>query len=513
MMGSQPLALINGRIYTMEWPSARAEAILIESGKITAVGSTEEVLSCAPEKTRFIDLAGRVAIPGFVDSHTHLVSYGLDLRRLDLSTALSLDEALEMVREALKERNPSKPLIAVNWDQSLWKDPRIPTVAELDRVSRRDAIILRRICGHIAVANSAALQLLPRTLRKIDWRRGLLFGDAPLDLNEIFPPDTEEIVSGLEKAMDVALSIGVTSIHDIASLRYYRVYRRLRGEGRLKLRVYVCFKQREMDQILKLGILRENGDDWLQVGGIKIFADGSLGARTAALSRPYLKSSDMGILKYSFAELVQIMREVDKYGFQLLIHAIGDQAVGQVLAAYENVLSRGNPLRHRIEHCEIASRAQIKKIRELGLITCMQPNFVAWQFPGGMYEQMLGARMRGMANRIGDMIRASVVVAFGSDCMPFSPVYGLWGAVEHPNSEQRISVESALKAYTRDAAYASFGEKVKGSLIPGKMADLIVLSESVQESEDVRKTEILLTIVNGKIAYSDSRVSGIAEKS
>lgn len=513
-MGSESLALIDGEVVTMEPSPARAEAILIEGEKIVAVGSTQEILNRAPAKTRLIHLAGRVATPGFIDSHTHLVSYGLDLSRPDLSTARSFNEVLEMVRGALRNREPSKPLIAVNWDQSKWRDPHIPTAEELDRATGRYPVILRRICGHIAVANGAALELLPRRLRKVDWRKGLLFEDAALDLNRVFPPDAEEIVGGLLKAMDAASRVGVTSIHDVGSLRYYRAYKRLEKERRLKLRVYFCFKHKEIDKLLKSKIHEGSRSKWLTVGGIKIFADGSLGARTAALSRPYVASSNVGVLNHTSAKLLKIMRKADKHGFQLFIHAIGDRAIEQVLSAYGNLIAHGNPLRHRIEHFEIASRGQIEKLRRLNLIACMQPNFVTWQRPKGIYEWNLGVRRRKMANRIADVIRAGAVVAFGSDCMPFSPSYGLWGATEHPNPEQRISTEKALKTYTLNSAYASFDEKIKGSLVPGKLADLVVFSENPFESKDLRKVEVLLTIVNGKIVYSDPRRSiNVREKS
>lgn len=507
MMLSKSLALINGEILTMEPNPSRAEAILIKGEKIGVIGSTQEVLELAPDNTKLIDLARKVATPGFIDSHTHLVSYGLDLARPDLSNTKSFDEILEIVREALRFKEPSKPLIAVKWDQSKWKDPYIPTHDELDRVFGSHPVILRRICGHIAVASKAALELLPSGLKKVDWRKGLLFEDAALNLNKIFPPDSEEIENGLLKAMDVASGIGVTSIHDIASLRYYRIYKKLQREGRLKLRVYICFPHKELAQLQNLEIRLRGGDNWLRVGGVKIFADGSLGARTAALSHPYKGSSNLGILNHTSDGLLQIMRAADAHGFQLFIHAIGDQAISQVLYAYENLLADGNPFRHRIEHFELASQAQIRRLRKLNIIASMQPNFVSWQDPQGMYEQILGMRRRKMANRIGDVIRAGVVMAFGSDCMPFTPWYGLWGAVEHPNPSQRISMDDALAAYTLNSAYASFDEIIKGSLAPGKLADLVVMAENPFESEDLRKNDILLTILNGEIVYSNPRRS------
>lgn len=507
------LALINGEILTMESHPPRADAILIEDEKIVALGSTEEILNLAPRYTKLIDLEGKVATPGFIDSHTHLVSYGLDLARPDLSVAKSSNEALEIVREAIKPAKPPNPLIAVRWDESKWRDSHIPTLEELDRATHPYPVILRRVCGHLAIANRAALKLLPSRLKKVDWRKGLLLEDAALNLNRIFPPSQEEVMMGLSKAMDLATRLGVTSIHDIASLRYYRIYKNLQEQAKLKLRVYICFPYREINKLIRLNIRRESGDKWLKVGGVKIFADGSLGAKTAALSHPYRGSLNLGVLNHPYTQLVEMMRKTDENGFQLFIHAIGDQAIEQVLSAYENLLTPGNPFRHRIEHFEIASLAQIKKLKRLNIIASMQPNFVTWQHPGGLYERILGVRRNKLANRIGDLIRTGVTVAFGSDCMPFSPCYGLWGAVEHPNPVQRISILEAIRTYTIKSAYASFDEKTKGSLTPGKLADLIVLSENPFKSKNMRENKVLLTIIDGEVVHSDSKKLKIVEKS
>ncbi len=491
----------------METVPSEAEAILIGGERIVNVGSTSEILDSVPPGTRLIDLGRNVVTPGFIDSHTHLVSFGLDLSRLNLSGAKSFDEVLEMVRETLKNRETSGPVIAVNWDQSKWADPHMPTSEELNKATGKHPVILRRVCGHIALANKAALELLPRGLQKVDWRKGLLIENAALNLNSVFPPDKKEIAEGLVKAMDTVSKIGITSIHDITSFRYYKIYKELQKENRLRVRVYICLKYKEMDEFLDAKVAEESEDDWLRVGGVKIFADGSLGARTAALSQPYKASSNLGVLNHTFDDLLGIMRKANAHGFQLFVHAIGDQAIEQVLCAYENLLVRGNPCRHRIEHFEIGSKAHIKRLKRLGIIASMQPNFVTWQYPGGMYERVLGARRLRMANRIGDVVRAGVTVAFGSDCMPPSPVYGLEGAVEHPNAEQRISIHEAVRAYTLNSAYASFDEEAKGSLVPGKLADMAVLLGSSFQSGRVGEIQVLLTIVNGEIVYSSQERS------
>ncbi|KPJ51106.1 hypothetical protein AMJ40_00960 [candidate division TA06 bacterium DG_26] len=507
------IAFVNGRVLTMESAPSEVEALLTRGERIAAVGNTSEVLALAPAGTKIMDLGGRVLSPGFVDAHTHFVSHGLDLSRPDLLAARDVDQALEIVREAARQKNPSKPLIAVNWDESRWKDPRRPTLIELDKVVGSHPVILRRICGHVAVANSAALRLLPPGLKWVDRRRGLLFEYASLHLNRIFPPDADQILCGLSRAMDAASQMGVTSIHDMACLRYFEIYQRIHRQHGLRVRVYISLPCEEMGELITLKEYKRSRNEWLRIGGIKIFSDGSLGARTAALSRPYRRSSGLGTLNFTFDELLEIMADADAHGLQLFVHAIGDQAISQVLAAFEYLLAHGNPLRHRIEHFEVATRAHIRTLTKLRIIASLQPNFVSWQDPGGMYQRLLGVRRSKMANRIGDIVRAGVKVAFGSDCMPFSPQYGLSGAVSHPSSGQRIEPADALHAYTIGSAYASFDERVKGSLVRGKLADLVVWAENPLLSRNLKNGKILLTMVGGQITHLDWKRLRITQKS
>jgi predicted amidohydrolase YtcJ len=195
------------------------------------------------------------------------------------------------------------------------------------------------------------------------------------------------------------------------------------------------------------------------------------------------------------------MKSADRDGFQLFIHAIGDRAIAQVLCAYRKMGISENPLRHRVEHLELATRSQMKEMKRMNLLASMQPNFVRWQGTKGMYEKILGVRRKRMANRIGDLRTLGVPVAFGSDCMPLSPLVGIESACRHPEQSQRISVEEAIRTYTLGSAYASFDEDLKGSLEPGKLADVAILSGSVSRLADLRKLRVEGTIVGGRIVY------------
>ncbi len=495
------IALINGEILTMDPLLPRAQALLTRGSSIAEVGDSRAILDLAGRDTEIVDLTGKSVIPGFIDCHTHFISWGIESTRLDLSGARSFEQASEMVRAALEKRPLVRPFIAVNWDQSEWTDPHIPTAEELDRVTGPHPVILRRICGHVAVANRAALRLLPQAVKGIDWRRGRLFEDASLNLNRFFPPSERETTEGVDAAMERAGKEGITSIQDIVSLRQFRTYEDLRRRGRLKLRVYACYKHAHLTDLVESGMDEFCSDDWLRPGGIKIYADGSLGSGTAALSRPYKNTSDCGQLNLTLEDMLAIMRKADRNGFQLLIHAIGDRAIAQVLKAYEELLIGENPRRHRIEHLELATRAQMERLRKMGLVASMQPNFLRWQGPGGMYEKILGTRRRRMANRIGDLLRIGAHVAFGSDCMPLSPIEGIKCACRHPEERQRISVEEAMRAYTLGSAYASFDEDVKGSLKSGKLADLVILSQNPCKAERLEGLSVEATIVGGRPVY------------
>ncbi len=478
------LAFINGSIFTPE--RRDVTSVLIDGDEIARVGE----FSVSMNEAKIFDLKGRYLAPGFIDSHTHFVDIGLNLARVDLSNTTSLEDALDKAEERLRGESKSTPLICVDFDESKWRGNRIPKKEELDRLSKDRGVIFRRVCGHIAVANTGALKEIPGGISKVDHANGILLEDAVLFINDIFPPATDEIREAIIRAQRLAHSLGVTSVHDMTLSRYLAVYREMDQSDILRLRVYAVLPIKEIDY------LRKYDGNWLKTGGIKVFADGSIGARTAALKRPYPGTDNYGILNYTRRELQAIVRKAEDRGYQVLVHAIGDRSIEQVLDVYESELC-GNRERNRIEHFELAEEESIKKAERLGILLAMQPNFITnWGMPGGMYERMFG--LKGLyTNRFRTILDKGNRICFGSDSMPFGPLYGIEGAMKHP--KESISFEEALRMYTIDSAYAGFYDEQIGSIEEGKKADLVVLSGEVPD------LKVDMTMVNGEVVFQSDR--------
>ncbi len=471
------IGFINGRILTMN--GREVKAITIKGTYIERVGQ-KSIINNVDD---VVDLKGRFLIPGFIDSHIHFVDVGLNLTRVDLSKTTSLRDALDKTKERLKEERKTTPLICMDFDESRWKENRIPKKEELDRLSKERTVVFRRVCGHIAVGNSRAISSIPKGFN-IDHNAGIILEDAVLFINEIFPPSKEEIETAIIQAQRIAHSFGITSVHDMTLRKYLDVYREMAQRKSLRLRFYAVLPVKDMDYIYHID------GEWLKTGGVKIFADGSIGARTAALKKPYPGFDNYGVLNYKKEELKNIVKKANNLGFQILIHAIGDRTIEQVLDVYE---SEGNPSRHRIEHFELADDEEIIRAKKQGIILAMQPNFITnWGMPGGLYQRIFG--LEGLnTNRFKTALNAGNMICFGSDSMPPGPIYGIKGAMEHPTDS--ISFKEAVRMYTINSAYAGCYEELNGSIEIGKKADLVVLSGKPPHMS------VDMTIVNGEIVY------------
>jgi len=332
------------------------------------------------------------------------------------------------------------------------------------------------------------------------------------------PPTTREVsLQGLREACDIALRWGCTSIHELdADAVQLSTYQTAREDGSLRVRAYVMptarFTEEILDSLGTLGIRTGFGDEFYRIGAAKIFIDGSMGARTAVFSEPYEDDpSTKGLFTISPEMLKSRVAKAHDYGMQITVHGIGDGGIEATLNAYEDALVK-NPRedhRHRIEHCEILTDEQILRIKRLGVIPSVQPNFAGeWGYPGGMYEQRLGTERLKMNNPYRRFLDEGIRIAFGSDCgycppWPMNPLYGLWAAVRHPIEGSSISLEEAVKGYTLDAAYSSFEEGIKGSLEPGKLADIAILSQDLTaiDPDEIKDVTVDLTMVGGKIEY------------
>ncbi len=454
----------------------RRGVLWIESGQIRAIEKNHEPFS--KDLPRFRLPEDGLLVPGFIDTHTHMASYGVKLQRPDFGTVRSLTEFLEKLKEEV-QRRASTFLIGEGFDQSTWPENRLPTREELDRVTGTTPVIIRRVCGHVAVANTAALEKLSPQTPGVDWQHGWLFEEVPLHLHQFVPLEFEEVKLGILHAQERLLALGITSIHDIGSPTQFRAYQELHQAGLLQIRVTFHLLDRYASAWLEGGIVTGLGDETLRVGGIKFFLDGSVGARTAAFFARYPGQHTTGRLNWRTSELRLHLQRLHEHGLQVLCHAIGDRAIRQIVHLWNEILAGGNPLRHRIEHLEFPQEKDLSLLSKLGLYVSLQPNFVArWGGPGALYDQQLGHARWRRNNPFRRILDHGIRAAFGSDGMPYGPLYGLQGAVAHPLPSSRLTLEEALQLYTHAGAFFSFEEDCKGKLAPGFLADMVLLVRS-----------------------------------
>jgi hypothetical protein len=317
----------------------------------------------------------------------------------------------------------------------------------------------------------------------------------------------EIIVDSLELASNYALSLGCTGIHDAGlGSDEIKAYQEAEKQGKLKVRSRLMIRGDAVESVIKQGI-NENSNELVQIGPVKQLMDGSLGARTAALFDPYEdEPSTSGLVLLKPEVLTENIVKAHTAGLQTATHAIGDLAVEYVLDSIQEALRRQprKNHRHRIEHCELTSAQQIERIKRLEIIPDMQPNFIGeWSGPGSMYNQRLGNKREHMSNQYRAMLDEGIKLAFGSDGMPFNPIYGVWSAVNHPIRENRITLEEAIMCYTLNSAYSGFQEDKTGSIEKGKLADITVFDGDLSEApiEEIRDHKCYMTLVNGEILY------------
>ncbi|MFQ5838570.1 MAG: amidohydrolase [Thermoplasmata archaeon] len=505
------IVLVKGRVITWCEEEPEAEALALARGRILAVGKGPEAMAYAGPSTRVVDLNGRVVLPGFNDCHAHLASLGSDLSSLDLSDATSLEDLKAKVRERARSAAPGQWITGRNWDESKWPVRRYPDRRDLDQAAPDRPVALTRIDGHMLVANSQALRRLSlEGLEGVETDAegnptGVLREESCQAVWEVTRPGMMQAVGGLRSMIAAAHRLGITSIHDTVDHREIAAYLRLHRAGGLNLRVNLMPRDKELPSLVAGGISSGLGGEVLRLGPIKAFLDGSLGARTAALSEEYEdEDGNRGRLMLSKEELTSLVGEASEGGFQLALHAIGERAIDAALQSL--AYGDSSTTRHRLEHFELPDEGHLKMARSLGIVASMQPNFVGqWSMPGGLYEQRLGKARLGRNNPFRLVLDEGIPLAFGSDHMPFSPMYGIHWAVNAPFDDQRLTVEEALRCYTQTPAYASFEENVKGTIEPGMLADLVVLEKDPFETPDrIKDIEVHMTIFDGKIVYKMS---------
>jgi len=500
-------------------PPIKDSVVVIENEYIKAVGKRSDIP--VPDGAEVYNLEGMTVLPGLIDSHCHFLNMGVSrMKNLQLGNTDSLDEALSRVKDKVKNSESGEWVIGRGWDESKWPENRYIKKADLDPISPDNPVMLVRVCGHMVSINSEALELAGITSETEPPDGGSIDKDEngePMGVlrdcrrlvTDVIPPTSEEeMIRGLESASDLALSLGCTGVNDAGlGPKEIRAYQDALQEGSLKVRAYLMIREEAPQGAVKLGLKTGFGDPMLRIGPIKLMMDGSLGARTAALFEPYEDDPDTsGLLLMEPERLKELVYNGHVNGIQTATHAIGDLAIEHAIDAIDDSLRRSprKNHRHRIEHCEILSSQQIERIARLGIVPDMQPNFPGeWSGDDSMYRQRLGETRDRMNNPYRAMLDEGIPVAFGSDGMPFDPIYGIWGAVDHPIRENAIDFVEAVKCYTYNAAYASFQEDYVGSIEPGKLADIAVFEKELDElpREEIKEACCYMTLVNGKILF------------
>ncbi len=467
-----------------------------------------------------MDSDHRLIIPGLVDCHAHMTGFGKSLQTLNLRDVKSIREMQQRLRSHA-EQNPEKRwILGGRWDQEKFSEKRYPTRWDLDAAVADRPVFLMRVCGHVGVANSKALQMAGVKKDAIKKRgsvdldahtgelNGLLREDALQFVWDAIPePSLNELEEACLSASREAVKIGLTGVHWIVgSARELLTIQKLKFKEKLPVRVYLGIPVELLDEMVNLGLLTGFGNNMVKIGFVKILADGSLGAHTAALEKAYHdKLGTKGMMLFTQRRLNSMVSKAHKAGLQLAVHAIGDRAVKAVLKAYDKAL-KDNPRedhRHRIEHCSVLGRGLIRDMKSLKLIASIQPHFVVSDFWIG---KRVGKRRARWVYAFKTMLKEGIVLAAGSDCPvePLNPILGIWAAVARKDFfQERLTVEEALRAYTINAAYASFDEDIRGTIEVGKLADLTVLSRDIFHisADKIRTAEIEMTVVGGKIVY------------
>ena len=500
-------------------PPIKDSVVILNQEYIVEVGKRDQVE--IPPGAEVIDITGKTIMPGLIDSHCHFIKMGEEMiTKVPLNDTKSIEEALKRVEKRVAEANPGEWVLRKGWDEAKWPENRYITKEDLDPIAPNNPVMLTRICGHLVSINTKAMETAGITRETQDAEGGNVDKDEDGEntgvlrdckyLVEDAIPQTsiDTMIDGLRLASDRALSLGCTGVHDAGLYnRDIGVYKQAEKAGDLKVRSYIMLKGDAQDAAIKLGVHTGLGEDMVQLGPVKLMMDGSLGARTAALFDPYEdEPSTSGLVLLKPEVLTENIVKAHNAGLQTATHAIGDLAVEYVLDSIQEALRR-QPIknhRHRIEHCEITSAQQIERIKRLEIIPDMQPNFIGeWSGPGSMYNQRLGDKRERMSNQYRAMLDEGIKLAFGSDGMPFNPIYGVWSAVNHPIRENRITLEEAIMCYTLNSAYAGFQEDKTGSIEKGKLADITIFDGDLSEApiEEIRDHKCYMTLVNGEILY------------
>ncbi len=526
------LLVVNAKIITMKSGDEIAPAIAVRGNRIVAVGGDAQIRPCAGETTKLLDLHGHTVLPGLIDVHTHAMSWASEVVRgvLDLRypNVHSIVEIRQLVGQHAATAKAGQWIFGSFWDDAKLAERRYITRQDLDSVSPNNPVYLTHVSGHLSVANTVALKLAGVSKQTTNPQGGIIERDASGELTGVLkdhaqdlvdahlppePPDTA--VRAAKLVSDTALSLGITTIHDVGP--DLGAYQRAYQQGLIRVRVLmipIVNNLEEAKKLVRLGLHTGFGDEHLKIGAVKMFADGGMGARTIAIYPPGVigEPSNIGLLIWKTEEMEKAHQMLAAAGWQLTTHAIGDRAIDQVLDSYAKAVKSLNLTdpRFRIVHCGISTPAIQKRLREQHVLVDGDPGFVYWI--GSWFTKYGPERVR-WAYPGKSYLDNGIIAGGGSDVpvTPLSPWWGVMAAVARKEMmsgtvlapEERLSVPQALALYTRNGAYIGLEEKDKGSLEPGKLADFIVIDRDILgiAPEEIKDIRVLDTFVDGKLVY------------
>jgi predicted amidohydrolase YtcJ len=531
------LTVSHAKIWTIDKSRPTAEAVAVLGERIVAVGSEAEVDLWRGPRTRVIDAEGKLLLPGFNDAHVHFVSGGMQLDNVQLYDAKSPEEFARRIGERARSTPKGQWILGGDWDDTKWNPPNLPTKDLIDPLTPDNPVFVSRYDGHMGVANSLALRLAGITSSTPDPPGGTIvrdpqgsptgaLKDAAMDyLNKVIPPlSHEQELKVIRRALAYAASVGVTSVqHMNPDYADIAAYSDLGQRGELTARIYAAPLITGVDDQAKIGIRHAFGEPYLRIGALKAFADGSLGSRTAYFFEPFSdQPNNHGLLSDEMHPLSLMhdrMMAADRAGLQLCTHAIGDQAISIILDLYSEVEKAHGPAdrRFRIEHAQHMAAKDFDRFRELHVIASVQPYHAIDD--GRFAEPRIGHDRASRTYAFRTFLNHGVRLAFGTDwdVAPLDPMQTIYAAVtratldgKNPNGwfpEQKLTVAEAVEAYTMGSAYAEFQENQKGSITPGKLADMVLLSDDIftVDSVKIKDVKVLKTIVGGKLVWDSAR--------
>jgi predicted amidohydrolase YtcJ len=536
-MTGADLIITNATVRTMDAQRTVARAIAVSGRRIIAVGTASEISRYRGPRTRVVDARGALALPGFNDAHVHFMTGGFQLSSVDLRDAATPQEFAERIRVYASKLPRGRWVTGGDWDHERWpavggRAP-LPTKELIDALTPETPIFVNRLDGHMALANSLALRLAGVTRETPDPPGGLIVRDARTGeptgvlkdaaMSYVFqkiPPSTfEEKLAAARAATEHAARLGVTSVQDMSAGDDVGVYQTLLDEGSLKTRIYAISPLPAWERVARVGVRRAFGGEMLRIGGLKGFADGSLGSTTALFFDPYVDAPETrglpGDEMFPEGAMHARVRDADRAGLQVMIHAIGDRANDQILGIFEQVAREngGRERRFRVEHAQHLRAQEVGRFARARVVASMQPYHAIDD--GRWAEKRIGRERAVGTYAFRSLLDAGATLAFGSDwtVAPLNPLLGIYAAVtrrtldgRNPGGwipEQKITVEEAVSAYTNGSAFAEFQDGVKGTLTAGKLADIVLLDRDIFQipTEEIERAKVLLTIMDGRVVY------------